>query len=87
MFYHPKLKASVDRSECRVCQENKLTGAGYGELPLQKAILMPWEEVHVDLIGPWKVTVNNREFEFMALTCIDPITNLPELIRIEDKTS
>lgn len=47
----------------------------------------PWEEVHIDLIGPWKVKVANQDVEYLALTCIDPVTNLVELIRIENKTA
>ena len=56
-------------------------------MPEREAILAPWEEVHVDLVGPWKVQVDNTELEFKALTCIDPVTNLTELIRINNKTS
>ena len=41
----------------------------------------------MDLIGPWRVTVNEIELEFKALTCIDPVTNLAEAIRINNKTS
>ncbi len=47
----------------------------------------PWEEVAIDLIGPWTVKVNNRKVEFNALTCIDTVSNLVELIRIDNKTS
>ena len=67
--------------------ENKLLGAGYGHLPPRHTNLIPWEEVMVDLIGPWKVKVNEQEIFFNALMCIDPITNLVEMIRIENKTS
>ena len=41
----------------------------------------------VDLIGPWKIAVNNEDVYFNALTCIDPVTNLVEIIRIENKTA
>jgi transposase InsO family protein len=41
----------------------------------------------VDLIGPWKITINNIEVEILALTVIDPATNLVELIRLHNKTS
>jgi len=41
----------------------------------------------VDLIGPWIVQVHGRPHEFDALTCIDTVTNLVELIRVDDKTS
>ena len=41
----------------------------------------------VDLIGPWKIKVRGREYEFSALTCIDTVTNLVELVRINNKSS
>jgi len=41
----------------------------------------------VDLIGPWRVNVNQLDVEFLALTIIDPATNLVELIRLRNKTS
>jgi hypothetical protein len=53
----------------------------YGKLPLQN------DEVAVDLIGPWAITINHQELIFNALTCIDPVTNLTELVRIANKTS
>eukprot|EP00978_Attheya_sp_CCMP212_P012380 scaffold30799_cov50-Attheya_sp.AAC.3 len=57
--------------------------------------MAPWQEVTADLIGPWKVklghlpVVDKEEayVTFNALTCIDPVTNLTELIRIDDKTA
>ena len=51
----------------------------------------PWNEVALDLIGPWKIKLKTRSkkktYEFMALTAIDPFSNLPEIIRINNKTS
>ena len=87
MFHHPNLNWAANGIRCDTCRHYKLTGAGYGKLPPREAIFMPWEEVHVDLIGPWKVKVNGKMLEFNALTCIDPVTNLVELIRIENKTA
>ncbi len=49
--------------------------------------IAPWEEVAIDLIGPWKVKVNGRQTEFNALTCIDTASNLVKLIRIDNKTA
>ena len=46
-----------------------------------------WDEVAVNLIGPWKIKVNGQIFVFNALTCVDPVTNLVEIIRIQNKTS
>ena len=48
---------------------------------------MSWNEVAVDLIGPWAIKVGNEEVEFNALTYIDPVTNLVEIIRINEKTA
>jgi hypothetical protein len=46
-----------------------------------------WEEVAIDLIGPWKVKFNGRQVEFNALTCIDTALNLVKLIRVDNKTA
>ena len=86
-FHHPLLKHRVDTLQCSTCQQHKLPGTPYGELPPREAILMPWEEVHVDLIGPWTLQVGNAEVEFSALTCIDPVTNLTEIVRIDNKSA
>jgi hypothetical protein len=41
----------------------------------------------MDLIGPWTVQVRGNPYEFDALSVIDTVTNLVELIRIDDKRS
>ena len=66
---------------------NKQSNRSYGHLPPRIAGLFPWETVAVDLIGPWKIKINRIELEFRALTCIDPVSNVVEAIRIKDKTS
>ena len=88
-FYHPTLKARVEHivRVCEACQRTKLPGTGFGELPPRNALLLPWSEVAVDLIGPWKITVAAQTIEFRALTCIDTVTNLAEISRIINKTS
>ncbi len=67
------------------CQKYKLAGRGYGLLPKREVRIAPWEEVAIDLIGPWKVKVNGIQVEFNALTSIDTASNLVELIRIDNK--
>jgi hypothetical protein len=81
-FAHPDLWLSVEQTvkQFDTCQRYKLLGHGYGELPPQEALLMPWMEVAVDTIGPWKIEVQGHALEFHALTCIDTVTNLTELI-------
>jgi hypothetical protein len=59
-------------------------------LPEREVRIAPWEEVAIDLIGPWKVKavkVGNEVCEFNALTCIDTASNLVELVRIDNKTA
>ena len=41
----------------------------------------------MDLISPWFIKVNEETILFHALTIIDTVTNLVELVRIENKTS
>jgi hypothetical protein len=60
----------------------------------------PWNEVHVDLIGPWMIlqcpskrpnlsTTSDikQPVQVLALTMIDPSTNLLKLIVVLDKES
>ena len=41
----------------------------------------------VNLICPWKVKINEQEIFFNALASTDPVSNLVEMIRIDNKTS
>ena len=54
----------------------------YGHLAPRTAPITPWSEVHVDCIGPWQILIPNTltPLKFYALTCIDPVTNLIEII-------
>lgn len=45
------------------------------------------DKMVVDLIGPWKIKVNNQTFVFNALTCVNHVTNLVKIIRIQNKRS
>ena len=47
----------------------------YGHLAPRNAPIIPWSEVHVDWISPWKVSLpDNNTIQFYALTCIEPVT-------------
>jgi hypothetical protein len=85
--YHPRLRYHIDILKCKDCQKHKLEGRGYGLLPKQEVRIAAWEEVAINLIGPWKVKVNGRQVEFNALTCIEMALNLDELIHIDKKTA
>ena len=86
-YYHPRLRGIVEKHTCEHCQKHKLPGKGYGLFPEREMRIAPWDEVAVDLIGPWEVKVHNKTYEFNALTCIDTASNLTELTRIDNKTS
>jgi O-glycosyl hydrolase len=81
-FYHPQLKARVKHHVqfCIDCQRFKRTGRGYGEMPPRKALFQPFHEVAVDLIGPWAIQVGNESYSISALTIIDTVTTMAELI-------
>ena len=62
-------------------------GCQYGELAPREALAVPWQEIHVDTIGPWMIKLRGQSIKFMALTTIDPVTNLLELHPIKQKTA
>ena len=86
-YHHNQLRYTIDKFRCEHCLRHKLSGKGYGLLPEREMRIAPWEEVAIDLIGPWKVKVHGKIIEFNALTCIDTASNLVELIRIDNKTA
>lgn len=87
-FHAPNLQSHCERFQCQDrCELYKKQGQRYGNLPPRVVTLVPWNQVDVDLIGPWKIKINEVDFVFNALTCIDPVTNLVEIIRINNKTS
>jgi hypothetical protein len=77
----------VDNLNCDFCQRNKLEGKGDGFLPEHEVCSILFEECTVDLIGLCTVQVRGRPYEFEALTVMDTVTNLVELVRIEKKNS
>jgi len=97
-FHWPGVDAAVESlvRTCETCQKCKLTAVRkYGKLPLPaNTAIKPWEEVHVDLIGPWDVKYNSSAIpgkgtveKIRALTVIDKATGWPEFIAIQNKTS
>ena len=88
-LYNPSLRTKIDDfvSKCDACQKNKQLTRGFGHTASREASAHPWREVHVDLIGPWELTVQGKSTTFSALTMIDPVTQLVELVRIENKQS
>eukprot|EP00978_Attheya_sp_CCMP212_P001024 scaffold2113_cov63-Attheya_sp.AAC.6 len=60
-FYHPKIWERVITlcSKYDTCQQYKANTRDYGHLPPREADMEPWQEVAVDLIGPWKVKLGH----------------------------
>ena len=58
-----------------------------GQLAPRQLPFAPWSEVHVDCIGPWQFDINGLKSQVRALTMIDPVTNLVEIVRIHSTKS
>ena len=59
-FYAPRLSQRCREYQCPdEYHQFKQQGQGYGELPPREAQLTPWNEVCVDLIGPWKILLQD----------------------------
>jgi len=87
-YHYPGLRKEIADLNCDICQRYKDTGPRYGHLPPRDQVLAPWYELAVDSIGPWYIDVGGTRsqagiYEFRALTCIDTVTNLTELIRTD----
>jgi hypothetical protein len=90
LFYHgEQLKATAESTfcHCLICQEVKPPEHVIGQLTPHEAPLAPWDEVQVDCIGPWTIKLpgHQQDLVFDALMCINPVTNIVELIRVESK--
>ena len=86
-YYHPDLRLHIGNFVCDACQKNKLSVRGFGFLPGQDVNIHPWHEAAVDLIGSWSIEIKYKWHEFNALTSIDLVTNLVELIRVNTNNS
>ena len=89
-LWFPRLQDRVAAhvATCEHCQRYKAPGRGYGHLPPRDDTAQPWEEVAVDCVGRWSITLSNgQRVDVHALTIIDVCTTLSECIRIEDKTA
>ena len=55
-------------------------------MPEREVRCKPFQEIAVDLIGPWDIGIGGKIYTYLALTVIDTVTNLVELVRIDEKT-
>jgi hypothetical protein len=88
-MYWPGLTEDVKKhvKKCLPCQMCKKTQKPYGHLPPKEAEVEPWQEVHVDLVGPWKVKTPTGVKKLQAFTAIDPATGWFEVVDIKDKSA
>ena len=65
-FYHKSLKNRIETfiQSCDTCQQTKLPGIGYAQLPPRDALIAPWFAVDIDLIGPWQIPIGPRVLSF-----------------------
>jgi Integrase core domain len=88
-IYNPQLHKVVEAvvAPCAHCQRYKNVQRGHGATAPREADILPWSHVAVDTIGPWVLKVYNREEHFYVLTIIDMVTNLTEIVRLDNRTS
>ena len=57
----------------------------YGLLAPRDAVLIPWYECHVDDVGPWTIYIKQKPFHFFAMTMIEPVYHLMEIVPRREK--
>ncbi len=77
---------------CSVCQKFKSRKRKYGQLPPRNVgELVPWDTVHIDLIGPYSLTAKQFqpqgkilevELRLTCMTMIDPVTGWFEIVEV-----
>lgn len=75
---------------CRECQICKKVCKKYMKLPIKEAEPpVPWNRVNVDMIGPYRIKMQNKDLELRALTItmIDPATGWFEVKDLKSATA
>lgn len=89
-FWFPRMRLVIEEyvRHCDICQRIKGPFPKLGKLPVKTHENNPWEEVQVDLVGPWKFKYPPKwQISVLAVTAIDPFTGLCEALRCKNKTS
>ena len=95
-LYWKGMKNDIENyvKKCPTCQMTKPSNKNYGHLPAKTAETTPWEQLCVDLVGPYKIPINSsnkawKKKKFLELWCvtmIDPATSWFEMVEIDNKT-
>ena len=89
-LFWPKMREQITRyvQSCPTCQRSKRKVKKYGLLPPKEAETNPWEQLCVDLIGPYTIRRKGREnLICQCVTMIDPATGWFEIHQYDDKQS
>ena len=71
---------------CECCQLGKRRKSKYGHSPPKIAQVLPWNQVCVDLIGPYTIKTKDKTIiDFMCLAIIDPTTSWFEIVELPNK--
>ena len=87
MYWHG-MSAQIRRlcKTCPRCQKGKARKRKYGQLPPKDAIVVPWQTLHCDLIGPTTIkSKDGTEMDFMCLTMIDAATGWFEIVELPNR--
>ena len=88
-FYFPNMKELITDfvKTCDTCQKVKLSYPPLGHVPEKLSEQNPWEEVQVDIAGPWQFKFGSRiNIVINAITAIDPFLGLCEIRRLNNMT-
>ena len=90
-YYWKNMRTTIKHAcgKCHVCQLTKPKTRKYGNLPEKQAEVIPWKQVCVDLIGPYKIGKPKSKYEVIlhCLTMIDPATGWFEIVEVGNKTA
>ena len=71
---------------CASCQRNKWKSKKYGHLPEKEAEAQPWDNICIDLIGPYTIRRKGQnDLICKCVTMIDPATGWFEILQYDDK--
>ena len=89
IFYWPKMRNQIERyvKTCHDCQLSKKQHKKYGHLPPKQAETIPWQQVNVDLIGPYTIKTPNKVHTLQCMTMIDPATSWFEIAHMKTASS
>ena len=73
---------------CEYWQQYKRINCHYTQVSPKNVLdINPWDVVAIDMIGPWKVRILDIDYIFLAMTCINDVINIPEIISVVHASS